>query len=204
MTNNVTKYFTFDEILPLLDATARPYCDNDGKQFVVGLEMITGNYPMQTMTDAGEADAYVAELDKVITERFGEPVINDEITNMLEGFDFVASKGVPTILIGRRNRLYLKGVEKALGIRPCTRVIIGYNKAKDSFAIALPEALRGNREAQAAGYFVSKRYDVTCAKLFAAQRFNETFKFDDSDKDDRTYYMDKTSSDASVAIFRRY
>lgn len=205
MTNDVNKYFSSDEVSTLLDATARPYCDNDGKQFVVGIEMITGTYPMMRFDDAGEADSYVVELDKVITERFGVPVTNDEITDMLAGFDFVASKGVPTILVGRRNRLYLKGgVETALGIRPQTRVIVGYNKDQEAFAIALPEALRGNREAQAAGYFVSAKGDITCAKLFAAQRFNEQFSYDDSDKDARTYYMDKTSSDSKVAVFRRY
>lgn len=200
----VTRYFTYDEVLPLIDATAQAYCDNDGKQFVVGIEAFTGHYPMHTFSDPGEADAYVAELDKALVEQFGEPVIDEEVTNMLAGFDFVASKGVPTLLIGRRNRLYLKGVEKALGIRPSTRIIIGYNKADEAFAIALPEALRGNREAQAAGYFISAKKDITCAKLFQAQRFNEKFAYDDSDKDDRTYYMDKTSSDNAVAIFRRY
>jgi len=200
----VTRYFTYDEVLPLIDATAQAYCDNDGKQFVVGIEAITGHYPMHTFADPGEADAYVAELDKALVEQFGEPVIDEEVTNMLAGFDFVASKGVPTLLIGRRNRLYLKGVEKALGIRPSTRIIVGYNKADEAFAIALPEALRGNREAQAAGYFISAKKDITCAKLFQVQRFNEKFSYDDSDKDDRTYYMDKTSSDNAVAIFRRY
>lgn len=201
----VTKYFTYDEVLPMIDATAQAYCDNDGKQFVVGIEAISGHYPMHTFADPGEADAYVAELDKALIDKFGAPVIDAEVTDMLAGFDFVASKGVPTIVIGRRNRLYLQGgVEKSIGIRPKSRILIGYNKADEAFAIALPEALRGNREAQAAGYFVSAKKDITCAKIFQAQRFNEKFKYDDSDKDDRTYYMDRTSSDSKVAVFRRY
>lgn len=201
----VTKYFTYDEVLPMIDATAQAYCDNDGKQYVVGIEAITGHYPMHTFSDPGEADAYVAELDKALIDKFGVPEVNDEVANMLAGFDFVASKGVPTIVVGRRNRLYLQGgVEKAVGIRPKSRILIGYNKAEEAFAIALPEALRGRRDAQAAGYFVSAKKDITCAKLFQAQRFNEQFVYDDTDKDDRTYYMDKTSSDNAVAIFRRY
>lgn len=201
----VTRYFTYDEVLPLIDATAQAYCDNDGKQYVVGIEAITGHYLMHTFSDPGEADAYVAELDKALIDKFGVLEVNEEVTNMLAGFDFVASKGVPTIVVGRRNRLYLQGgVEKAVGIRPKSRILIGYNKADEAFAIALPEALRGNRAAQAAGYFVSAKKDITCAKLFQAQRFNEQFVYDDSDKDNRTYYMDKTSSDNAVAIFRRY
>lgn len=201
----VTKYFTYDEVLPMIDATAQAYCDNDGKQYVVGIEAITGHYPMHTFSDPGEADAYVAELDKALIDKFGVSEVNAEVTNMLAGFDFVASKGVPTIVVGRRNRLYLQGgVEKAVGIRPKSRILIGYNKAEEAFAIALPEALRGRRDAQAAGYFVSAKKDITCAKLFQAQRFNEQFVYDDTDKDDRTYYMDKTSSDNAVAIFRRY
>ena len=201
----VTRYFTYDEVLPMIDATAQAYCDNDGKQFVVGIEAITGHYPMHTFADPGEADAYVAELDKALTEQFGENTVNDEVTNMLAGFDFVESKGAPTLLVGTQNRLYLKGgVEKALGLHPQSRVIIGYNDNEDAFAVALPAALRGNRAAQAAGYFLSKRKDITCAKLFHAKRFNEKFAFTKDDIDDRTYYMDKTSSDSAVAIFRRY
>ncbi|MGY3188789.1 hypothetical protein [Lysinibacillus sp. TE18511] len=201
----VTRYFTYDEVLPLIDATAQAYCDNDGKQFVVGIEAITGHYPMHTFADPGGADAYVAELDKALIDKFGTPVVDEEVTDMLAGFDFVASKGVPTIVVGRRNRLYLQGgVEKSIGIRPKSRILIGYNKKDEAFAIALPEALRGRRDAQAAGYFVSAKKDITCAKLFQAQRFNEHFVYDDTDKDDRTYYMDKTSSDSAVAIFRRY
>lgn len=201
----VTKYFTYDEVLPLIDATAQAYCDNDSKQFVVGIEAITGHYPMHTFSDPGEADAYVAELDKALIDKFGVPKANNEVTNMLAGFDFVESKGAPTLLVGTQNRLYLKGgVEKALGIHPRSRVIIGYNDAEDAFAIALPAALRGNRAAQAAGYFLSARKDITCAKLFQAKRFNEKFTFTKDNIDDRTYYMDKTSSDNAVAIFRRY
>lgn len=201
----VTRYFTYDEVLPMIDATAQAYCDNDGKQFVVGIEAITGHYPMYRFTDPGEADAYVAELDRALIDKFGVSEVNDEVTNMLAGFDFVESKGAPTLLVGTQNRLYLKGgVEKALGIHPQSRVIIGYNDNDDAFAVALPAALRGNRAAQAAGYFLSKRKDITCAKLFHAKRFNEKFAFTKDDIDDRTYYMDKTSSDNAVAIFRRY
>lgn len=137
-------------------------------------------------------------------EKHGDKV-KDEITNLLEGFDFVPSKGIPTILVGANNRLYLKGgVEKVLGVSPQDRVVIGYRDEDDAFALVLPSALRGNREAQAAGYLISNRKDVTCAKLFHAKQLNEKYDFSEEGLSDRTYYMDKTSSDSAVAIFRRY
>lgn len=137
-------------------------------------------------------------------EKHGDKV-KDEISNLLEGFDFVPSKGIPTILVGANNRLYLKGgVEKVLGVGPQDRVVIGYRDEDDAFAIVLPSALRGNPEAQAAGYLISNRKDVTCAKLFHTKQLNEKYDFSEEGLADRTYYMDKTSSDSSVAIFRRY
>lgn len=137
-------------------------------------------------------------------EKHGDKV-KDEISNLLEGFDFVPSKGIPTILIGANNRLYLKGgVEKVLGVTSQDRVVIGYRDEDDAFALVLPSALRGNREAQAAGYLISNRKDVTCAKLFHTKKLNEKYDFSEEGLADRTYYMDKTSSDSAVAIFRRY
>ena len=128
--------------------------------------------------------------------------VNSELETLLSGFQFPAAKGTPTLMLGRRNRIYLKGAfRNLLGVEPQSRVIIGYRPADDAFAIALPRALAGNYEAQAAGYFVSKRYDVTAAKLFKTYRFNEKYGLD---RNTREYFFDKASSDASVAIFRRF
>lgn len=124
---------------------------------------------------------------------------NPEIDELLAGFAFPATKGMGRITIGKRNRLYLKGKDVLvgiLGIKPQTRIIIGYNVVEDAFAIVKPEAIRYNREAQAAGYFVSLRYDVTAAKMFRQYNLDKY--------EGQTYYFDKASSDASVAIFRRY
>lgn len=122
---------------------------------------------------------------------------SSEIQELLKGFDFPATRGMPEIYIGKRNRLYLKGVfRSALGIEPQTRIIIGYRLEDNAFAIIKPEAVGDNPEAQAAGYFVSLRYDVTAAKMFKQYNLDRY--------EGQTYYFDKASSDASVAIFRRY
>jgi len=122
---------------------------------------------------------------------------SSEIQELLKGFDFPATRGMPEIYIGKRNRLYLKGVfRSALGIEPQSRIIIGYRPIDNAFAIVKPEAVGDNPEAQAAGYFVSLRYDVTAAKMFKQYNLDRY--------QGQTYYFDKASSDASVAIFRRY
>ena len=79
------------------------------------------------------------------------------------------------------------------------------NDNLSTFAVAIPSAV--SREAQAVGYWLSNRKDVTCAKLFHAKQFNERFKLGEDDEVseiERTYYMDKTLSDSQVAIFKRY
>lgn len=136
---------------------------------------------------------------KIIEDEPPVDEINPEIEELLAGFAFPASKGMAKITIAKRNRLYLKGkdiLNGVLGIKPQTRIIIGYNPVEDAFAIVKPEAIRYNREAQAAGYFVSLRYDVTAAKMFRQYNLDKY--------EGQTYYFDKASSDASVAIFRRY
>jgi len=126
-----------------------------------------------------------------------KPANSSEIHELLKGFDFPATRGMPEIYIGKRNRLYLKGVfRSALGIEPQSRIIIGYRAIDNAFAIIKPSAVGDNPEAQAAGYFVSLRYDVTAAKMFKQYNLDKY--------EGQTYYFDKASSDASVAIFRRY
>lgn len=142
-------------------------------------------------------DEHNDEEEAVPDDQYEEPANNTEIDELLSGFSFPATKGMPEIFVGKRNRLYLKGAFNGmLGIKMQTRVIIGYNPVEDAFAIVKPEAIRYNREAQAAGYFVSLRYDVTAAKMFKQYNLDRY--------EGQTYYFDKASSDASVAIFRRY
>jgi len=142
-------------------------------------------------------DEHIAEESVDETPETPDAQPNPEIDALLAGFAFPATKGMPEIFVGKRNRLYLKGAFGGmLGVKTQTRVIIGYNPVEDAFAIVKPEALRNNREAQAAGYFVSLRYDVTAAKMFKQYNLNKY--------EGQTYYFDKASSDASVAIFRRY
>lgn len=121
----------------------------------------------------------------------------DELDSLLDGFSFPAAKGMPEIYIGKRNRLYLRGpFERTFDIQPQSRVLIGYRPKDDCIAVIRPEALRKNREAQAAGYFVSKRYDVTAAGLFT--------HYDLQKQEGAVYYFDRASSDSSIAIFRQY
>lgn len=193
------KFYTLEELLPLLNESARSYCETVADTYVVGVEFDGESFPFHTMKDAGEADAYCAELDRTLEYHF-KPIpkaeFDDEEAQLLAGFTFVPNKGMSQIYVGKRNRLYLKGdVLSQLGVKPRSRVLIAYNPAEKAFAVVKPSAPSLSAEMREAGYFVSNRKDVTAAKLF--RQFN-------LDKyEGQTFYADTASLSGNVVIFRQ-
>lgn len=195
----VAKFYTLDELLPTLDESARSYCESVADTYVAGIEFNNELFPMMTIKEAGEADAYCAELDRSLEYHF-KPVPNtdfdDEEAQLLAGFTFVPNKGMSQVYVGKRNRLYLKGdVLSQLGIKPRSRVLIAFNPAEKAFAIVKPSAPSLSEEMRSAGYFVSAKKDVTAAKLF------RQFKLDKYEG--KTFYADTASLSGNVVIFKQ-
>lgn len=195
----VAKFYTLDELLPLIDESARSYCESVADTYVAGIEFNNELFPMATIKEAGEADAYCAELDRTLEYHF-KPVptteFDDEEAQLLAGFTFVPNKGMSQVYVGKRNRLYLKGdVLTQLGIKPRSRVLIAFNPAEKAFAIVKPSASSITDEMRSAGYFVSAKKDVTAAKLF------RQFKLDKYEG--KTFYADTASLSGNVVIFKQ-
>ncbi|RDV27762.1 hypothetical protein [Lysinibacillus capsici] len=195
----VAKFYTLDELLPKIDESARSYCDTVADTYIAGIEFKDEFYPMITLNEPGEADAYCAELDRTLEYHF-KPVpsteFDDEEAQLLAGFTFVPNKGMSQIYVGKRNRLYLKGdILSQLGIKPRSRVLIAFNPVDQAFAIVKPSAPSLSEEMRSAGYFVSNRKDITAAKLF--NQFNlEKFE-------GQTFYADTASLSGNVVIFKQ-
>lgn len=195
----VAKFYTLEDLLPIIDESARSYCESVADTYVAGIEFNNELFPMMTIKDAGEADAYCAELDRTLEYHF-KPVptteFDDEEAQLLAGFTFVPNKGMSQVYVGKRNRLYLKGdVLSQLGIKPRSRVLIAFNPAEKAFAIVKPSAPSLSEEMRSAGYFVSAKKDVTAAKLF------RQFKLDKYEG--KTFYADTASLSGNVVIFKQ-
>jgi len=195
----VAKFYTLEELLPVINESARSYCESVADTYVAGIEFNNELFPMMTIKDAGEADAYCTELDRSLEYHF-KPVptaeFDDEEAELLAGFTFVPNKGMSQVYVGKRNRLYLKGdVLSQLGIKPRSRVLIAFNPAEKAFAIVKPSAPSLSEEMRSAGYFVSAKKDVTAAKLF------RQFKLDKYEG--KTFYADTASLSGNVVIFRQ-
>lgn len=195
----VAKFYTLEELLPVINESARSYCESVADTYVAGIEFNNELFPMMTIKEAGEADAYCAELDRTLEYHF-KPVptteFDDEEAQLLAGFTFVPNKGMSQVYVGKRNRLYLKGdVLTQLGIKPRSRVLIAFNPAEKAFAIVKPSAPSITDEMRSAGYFVSAKKDVTAAKLF------RQFKLDKYEG--KTFYADTASLSGNVVIFKQ-
>lgn len=194
----VAKFYTLEELLPVINESARSYCESVADTYVAGIEFNNELFPMMTIKDAGEADAYCAELDRSLEFHF-KPIFDDEETQMLAGFTFVPNRGMSNISIGKRNRLYLHGdIKTQLGIdakKAKVRVLVAYNPTERAFAIVKPTSKAVTDDMRAAGYFVSKRNEITCAKLF------KEFKLDKFEG--QTFYADTASLSGNVVIFKQ-
>jgi len=193
----MTKFYTLDELMPKLDATARAYAETVADIYVVGIEYKNELFPMYTVELPAEADALVAEINRTLDYKFATvPAIDEDEASLLEGFTFVPNKGMANIYVGKRNRLYLKGdIMTQLNIKPRTRILIAFNPAEKAFAIVKPDSPAVTNEMRTAGYFVSGRKDVTAAKLFR--------EFNLDQYEGETFFADTASLSGNVVIFRR-
>lgn len=194
------RFYTLDELLPKLSGEARAYCETVADTYVCGVEQAGESYAMMTFADAQDADSFVAELNRSLDEHFApvktEVVFDGDEAAMLDGFTFVPNKGLTSIFVGKRNRLYLKGdITTTLGIKPRQRVLIAFRPADKAFAIVKPNSPAVTEQMRQAGYFVSGRKDVTAAALFR--------EFDLDKYEGETFYADTASLSGNVVIFRR-
>lgn len=193
------QFHVINDVLAKVDATARSYCATVGDTYIIGIEHGKDLYPITSAQDAATADFTTEEISKNIEHYFGKDktdTFDEEEASLLEGFTFVPNKGMAQIFIGKRNRLYLKGdITTLLDITPGRRVLIAYRPRDKAFAIVKPTAKSVTDDMRAAGYFVSKRKDVTCAKLFR--------EFDLDQYEGQTFYADTASLSGNVVIFKR-
>lgn len=197
------KFYITDEIIPLINAETTSFCEATGDHYVVGAVINGEHYACFKATTAEDADFYAEELTRLIesTNAANGAVSTptDEDSVLLAGFTFTPNKGMAKIYVGdsdKTTRLYLKGgFDALLGVKPGKKVLIAFNRVEEAFAIVKPNSPAVNSEMKEAGYFVSQRKDVTCARLF--RDFNlEKYR-------GQTFYADETSLSGNVVIFRR-
>lgn len=117
-----------------------------------------------------------------------------ENSDMLAGFEFVPSDGVPFITLDNQRRFYLNSsARKLAGVRPYDRVSIAYNVEEKSLAIVKNAA--DNVHAAISVYAVDKRY------YMSARKFAGTYGYKAEDAPYEFVY-DRGSSDGNVFIFR--
>ena len=113
--------------------------------------------------------------------------------NILAGFEFVPSDGVPFITLDNQRRFYLNAsARKLIGVKPYDRVSIAYKPAEQALAIVKNA---NDIHAELSQYFVDKRY------YMSARKFATTYAFD-ADKAPYEFVYDRGSSDGDVFIFR--
>lgn len=188
--------YKFEEILPLINESAFAYTELINNVYAYGIESDGDKYTLGSVETAEEADSIVESLNRKLDEHFNRTEFEEDETALLDGFTFVPSKGMVTILVGTRNRLHIKGAITAqLGIKPRNRILIAFNPIEEAFAIVKPSAKGLTSEMRSASYFLSMKQDVSCSKLFK--------QFNLSKYEGETFYVDTKSLSGNVVIFRR-
>ncbi len=114
--------------------------------------------------------------------------------DILDGFEFVPSDGVPFITLDNQRRFYLNAsARKLVGVKPYDRVSIAYKPTEQ--ALAIVKNASDNVHAAISAYAVDKRY------YMSARKFATTYAFD-ADKAPYEFVYDRGSSDGNVFIFR--
>lgn len=122
--------------------------------------------------------------------------MTSEIADMLEGFEFVPSDGVPFITLDNQRRFYLNSsARRLLDVRPYDRVIVGYRPMDKKLAIIKTDKPLPDKDASLSDYFIDKRY------YMSARKFASTYAYVPEEAPYEFVY-DKASSDGDVFIFR--
>src|SRR5699024_7699628 len=111
--------------------------------------------------------------------------------SLLNGFEIVASDGVPAITLDNQRRFYLNSNARSLtGVSPYERLAIDCNPTVSRLAIVKPTAGLGAKEASefaTSNYAVDKRY------YMSARHFARTYAFEPSEAP-FTFVYDRGSS----------
>lgn len=114
--------------------------------------------------------------------------------DMLAGFEFVPSDGVPFITLDNQRRFYLNAsARKLVGVKPYDRISIAYNPTEQALAIVKNAA--DNVHAAISVYAVDKRYYMSARKFANAYAYN-------AEDAPYEFVYDRGSSDGNVFIFR--
>src|SRR5690606_39484448 len=93
-------------------------------------------------------------------------VVSPMTDNILAGFEFVPSDGVPFITLDNQRRFYLNAsARKLIGVKPYDRVSIAYKPAEQALAIVKNA---NDIHAELSQYFVDKRDYMSARKVPSA------------------------------------
>lgn len=113
--------------------------------------------------------------------------------DILKGFEFVPSDGVPFITLDKHRRFYLNAsARKLVGVKPYDRISIAYNPTEQALAIVKNAA---DVHASISVYAVDKRYYMSARKFANAY----AYKAEDAPYE---FVYDRGDSGGSVFIFR--
>src|SRR5690606_33422013 len=113
--------------------------------------------------------------------------------DILAGFEFVPSDGVPFITLDNQRRFYLNSsARKLIGVKPYDRVSIAYKPTEQALAIVKNSS---DLHAEISQYFVDKRY------YMSARKFATTYAYA-PEQAPYEFVYDRGSSDGNVFIFR--
>jgi len=123
-------------------------------------------------------------------------------SNLLEGFEFVASDSIPSITLDNQRRFYINtSARRLLGIKPFQRLAIAYNPEKEELAI-VKYVKEGEVEAKEAAALATSAYNVDKRYYMSARHFSKEYDYS-PEHAPYTFEYSRGKSDGTVAIFRR-
>src|SRR5690625_4148035 len=113
---------------------------------------------------------------------------------LLDGFEIVASDGIPSITLDNQRRFYVNSsARRLMDVKPYQRLAIAYNPSSKSLAFVFVDARRG--EYATSNYAVDKRYYMS-ARHFAG---HYGYKPEGAPYN---FVYERGASDGSVFVFR--
>lgn len=116
-------------------------------------------------------------------------------TEILDGFEFVPSDGVPFITLDSQRRFYLNAsARKLLGVKPYDRLTIAYSSSEKALAVIKPSADM-DEHASMSVYTVDKRYYLSARKFAGMYGYSP-------EQAPYEFVYDRGTGDGSAFIFR--
>ena|SRR5690625_1758216 len=121
---------------------------------------------------------------------------------LLDGFEIVASDGVPAITLDNQRRFYINtSARRLLNIKPYQRLAIAYNPEKEELAI-VKHVEEGEVEAKEAAALATSAYNVDKRYYMSARHFSKEYGYAPANAP-YTFAYSRGKSDGTVAIFKR-